>query len=133
MSEEQGVGPFGEPAGDAEQGQRYRWQFPNVEGGMTLDQIVTYAAAEYDQEISLETLRGHHKQRRNDFPPPAGVFGRTPVFERDDVDGWLASRKRTTGPRPKQKQSAPANLATIKRDHPELYQQLLAEARAEAG
>lgn len=130
MSEEdQGVGPFGEPADGAVQGQRYEWRFLKTDAGMSLNQIVDYAAAEYDQEISLETLRGHHKQGRNDFPRPVGVIGRSPVFDRDDIDDWLANRKRTPGPRPARRRAGPTDLATLKRDSPALYEQLLAEAR----
>lgn len=106
------------------------WRFQNTVEGMVLGDIVDYAAAEYGQEISLETLKGHHKQRRNDFPEPAAVYAGRPVWNRADIDDWLSTRKRTTGPRPSGRKAQRIDLAALKRNDPEAYEQLLAEARA---
>lgn len=111
--------------------EKREWRFPSTTEGMVLGEIVEYASVEYGQEISLETLKGHHKQRRNDFPEPAAVYAGRPVWNRADIDDWLSTRKRTTGPRPSRRPASVPDLETLKRDSPAVYEQLLDAARAE--
>lgn len=129
MNTDEGIGPFGEPIEGAPMGQRRRWRFPSIAEGMVLADISAYAEAEYDQTIAPKSLKNYHTLGRGDFPAPAAVFSGRPVWARADIDAWLSTRQVGAGRPPARPATAP-DLATIKTTAPELYEQLLAEARA---